>query len=222
MHQRLRATDRYLQLFFYFICGLLVATGIAVYFLQHVQRIAPPPLPPYISSTTNYVWSPDFTKIAFEKKDHTQQTSQLFVVQVANNTKTLVATLSDEQSWFGSLTLAWLTTSTLAYSYTVTDDSLPNWEIVNNSTINQTIWQNRDIISMSPDYKKILTTVVPSGSIQPSEALEYEIVLPTHNTTIATNLNALTTECAWRHSNQLICKDLNSKIETVYPLKFNQ
>lgn len=224
MPQRLHPTDHYLKLCFYFVSGLIGASAIALLFFQIIKPLPKPPDPPtlpaIIPSNANYAWSPDYTKVAFQDIRQNDDDSKIIIVNIATNTSTTLATIPDAQAWFGQVTLAWLNDTTLAYSYIVTDDSLPSWIVLNNSTINQTIWENRDIISLSPDYQKILSTVVPNQALTPSQALEYEVVLPTSNTIISTHLNALTNRCVWKNSNQLNCRELASNIEKNYPLGF--
>lgn len=221
MHQRFYLTDHYLKLFFYFIMGLIVATLIVLQLLPKNKPQTPPPLPTAVSNTASYAWSPDYQNIAFQAITQTDENSQIIVLNIARNTSSTVATIPDAHAWFGKIKLAWLNNTTLAYSHIVTDDSLPNWEIVNNPTINQTIWQNRDIISVSPDYQKVLSTGVPDSALNPSQALEYEVIMTTNNQVIPTHINALTTTCVWNNSDQLQCTESSSQKNKIYSLKFS-
>lgn len=207
MSAKLHALAWQLKLLTYFLFGLIVSSLILVLILKKpgtVPTIAIPSLPANLPPAPEYEWSPDFTRIAFQRINSESEETHIIVWNTKTNTSSTVATLNKAEFWVsdGQVDLAWLGMNTLAYARLVTDDSLPNWEIIGTSSTPE-IWNNRDIISFSPDRKKLLT--VTSKSSLPSESLEYEVIQLNSQKIISTPINAHTITCSWFENTSLKC-----------------
>jgi len=163
-----------------------------------------PSIPTHIPAAPEYEWSPDFTQLAYQHLTPNAPTSAIKIWNPSNQTTTLITHINSDEHWlsYGEVDLAWLNTSTLAYSEIITDDSLPNWQIILGSHTSSTLWQNRGLIAFSPNHQALLT--VTSVGPTPSESLQYEIILA-NNQVIQTKINANNTKCAWIENSTLKC-----------------
>lgn len=207
MSAKLHALAWQLKLLTYFLFGLIVASLILVIILKKPNApptIATPALPAGLPPAPEYEWSGDYTQIAYQLIKPESEETYIIVWNTKTNTTSTAATLSKAEFWVsgGQVDLAWLGMNTLAYSRLVTDDSLPNWEIIGASSTPE-IWNNRDVISFSPDRKKLLT--VTSKGTLPSESLVYEVILLDSQRIISTHINANTITCTWFENTSLKC-----------------
>ncbi len=216
MLKKLHSIELFLKLFFYFILGLILACTLwlSIFKTDSIVKDINRTLPANIPKETNYAWSPDGHRIAFQSFGDKQNFSEIIILNIKQNTTTTATTIPDAKEWFGQVKLAWISNEILAYSRVVTDDSLPNWEVISGPSTDQKIWENRDIVSVSPDYKNVLTLVTPKGTVGPSQALEYEIIITATKTQLNTHINAYQQHCAWTKLNKLNCtKILTNKVQ---------
>lgn len=206
MSAKLHTVAWYLKLLTYFIFGLSLASIIWLWLIKSptttplLNYTIPPELPP----APEYVWSADHTKIIFQTLQPESEQSHIMLWNTKTHTSTTLTTLNTVDFWIsgGQVDLAWLGPDTVAYAPIVTDDSLPTWEIIGASTT-PSIWHERDIVTISPDGKKILT-VVSHGTV-PNQSLQYEIVTIPEHTIITTQINANVINCDWFENTSLKC-----------------
>lgn len=203
----------------YFLTGLALSTlvGLLIISILKPPPTAPPTtpaIPANLPPAPDYVWSPDFSRLAYQHISPDSPTSTIEIWDQHTQQTTTVHSLAVADHWLsaGVVDLAWLTVDTIAYASIVTDDSLPTWHPIANPTVSTTLWQNRQPIAFSPNLQALLTITSPGPT--PSQALTYEIILA-NNRVVKTKLDALKTTCMWIEKAVLKCYYTSSNNEVV-------